>query len=368
MDKEKVTFDKSGDWHVGSAVSEMDVHHERGGAPAPKATPKAAAPKTTARSNAKVGAQGAAPKKFDLSKVRGASKKTAPKAPAKPAADPIAAKKMASTPEKKTTPVEETPKVEEPVATPTPVQEPPKAETPSSPAEEIVEGTTTPVHFDPNYPPVHVPGGDPPIPAYTPEDVPEQSEEKPVPQPKFNLNQLGLANKLTAEEATPTASQASKMSLGAEESKPAEQASAPIPEVKPAVEQEEPETEATAPDFIFHDLADFCATTGLEEGALTKFCKAVMKASMTRTGIFSSKEYPDLRAYSCVSMHGRGVPAGTRCLITVGWDVHVTSCYLNDRSAISDGSAHLTCTGICAYVQGTPVALSLERKRSAIAL
>lgn len=368
MDKEKVTFDKSGDWHVGSAVSEMDVHHERGGAPAPKVTPKAAAPKTTARPNAKVGAQGAAPKKFDLSKVRGASKKTAPKAPAKPAADPVAAKKMTNTPEKKTTPAEETPKVEEPVTASAPAQEPPKVEAPSAPTEEIVEGTTTSVHVDPNYPPVHDPESDPPIPAYTPKDAPEQGEEKPVTPPKFNLDQLGLANKPTAEEAAPAAPQVSNMSLGVEGPKPVEQAPAPTPEDKSEVAQEEPETEATAPDFIFHDLADFCATTGLEEGALTKFCKAVMKASMTRTGIFSSKEYPDLRAYSCVSVHGRGVPTGTRCLITVGWDVHVTSCYLNDRSAISDGSAHLTCTGICAYVQGTPVALSLERKRSAIAL
>lgn len=360
MANEKVTFDKSGDWHVGSAVSEMDVHHDRGGASAPTSGSKTPRAKSTGKPQ--VGAQGAAPKKFDLSKVRSSAKKATSKGEDKPTAKP-ASKKGSDKPKPVPQPKPEEKPAESvvpPVASPAP--EPPKSEESPVVAPEDEVGTEAPVHVDPDYPPVHVPGNVPPIPAYTPDPAPTVEQATTTPPPKFSLNQLGLSTASTeGTEATP-------MSLGADAQDNTSASEHKDVVVAPTPSSEEPETEATAPDFIFHTLEDFCGTTGIEHNALTKFCKAVTKAAMTRTGIFSSKEIPELRAYSCVSVRGRGVPAGTRCLVTVGCDVHVTACYISDRSVISDGSAHLTCTGICAYVQGTPVALSMERKRSAIAL
>ena len=63
---------------------------------------------------------------------------------------------------------------------------------------------------------------------------------------------------------------------------------------------------------------------------------------------------------------GRGVPAGVRCLLAVGYDIHMTCCYVSDSFAVTDGSSNLKCVGTCAYVRDTPVALSMERKREAV--
>lgn len=393
MPEDKVTFKANGEYMIGAPLQEMDVHRDPNAAAGGAAdTP---APTTTSQTG---GSKAAGPKKFDMSKLRkNAGAKKGAKAKAEPADEPKPAE-AAATP-KRTKKEKQVPPVKEEVK-PAPAPEP-------APEPEAVEGThkeIPPELMDP--PPVHVPGGDPPIPApdtkefklqqlgvtSRPEAEEPPAEEVPVEQPKppvqkLELGTLGRSKKDTpaqegpATEVLPSAERQPKTApTEVREAEPVPEPVASTPKQSvtemnlgkvsegpaPAAASSVPETAETAPEFVFHTLDEFLALTGLELQDLSVFSKAVAKAVLRGGSIWQSKKHPMLRAYSCVVPTGRAVPRTARYLFTVGWDVHVTSCYVDQNHLVTDGSANLKCEGICAFVQGTPVALSLERKRDAV--
>lgn len=181
--------------------------------------------------------------------------------------------------------------------------------------------------------------------------VPAVSSEEPVPVPA----------------PTPV----KKMDLSSikspKTSKPAESAPASKEEVPASTPNNEvPETAKTAPPFIFNTLEQFLGVTQLSPQDLGKFSKKVAQASSRGVALCQSKQHELLRAYSCVVPQGRSVPKAARYLVTLGWDVNITTCYVDQDFTVSDGSSNLECSGICANVQGVPVALSMERKRPAV--
>lgn len=356
---DKVTFKSNGDYTFGAPISEMDVHQT-------PADEKAAGDQPTPTATKSSTGKGKATKKFDLSALKKKTDTGKSKKGKKDAEEP--APKGKKEPKTEPAPVEE-PKpepapVEEPPASPTPqppVEEPP-APVQEAPAEEApAEETVTDVHVDPDYPPVHVPDNDPPIPAYEPEEKPKQD---------FKLSQLGLSGQRDAAESAPPAEEppkdeVKKMDLGAAEPPKPQDAPKEEPKVEAPPAQENPQD---APPFVFHKYAEFLELTGLDDVQLRAFIKAVVKASFRGASIWESKALSPLRAYSCMVPSGRHIPATAKYLVTLGWDVHVTSCYISGDFGISDGSSQLTCVGTCALVQGTPVALSMERKRNATVL
>lgn len=342
MSTDEVVFKANGEWSFGQSISEMDVKAERSAgassdSPSPGTTPAPAGDGTPAKKTRK---------KLDMNKL----KKSAGKA-----AKPMGPKEATSAEEKpapkKTK--KETKPASAPEPEPVPVQEPAP--------EPIPEPEPAPVPA--------------PEPELIPEPEPEPVLSAPVEEPKkaqeFKLKQMGLSDRPeSAEPAKPT----QEPTVAPAPSKPPKPAPAPEPP-KPAPASE-PETPKPAPepvkdngpdpDFIFHNLEEFCQVSGATTGILSKFARAVVRAAASKTAIWESKDMPNLRVYSCTPVSGRGVPVGVRCLLAVGYDIHMTCCYVSDSFAVTDGSSNLKCVGTCAYVRDTPVALSMERKREAV--
>ncbi len=359
MGDDKVTFKANGDYTIGQPLSEMDVHRESTGVrPTPTGTGTYV---PTAPSVGK-----SVSKKFDLSQLKkklggGKAKEASAEEPAPIAAEPE------SVPEPTTEPVPA------PVVESTPESVPPTEEAPSTPAVEPVveepktdevvseEGTHSTLNVDSNYPPLHVPGVEPPIPAYEP--------STPAPQQVFKLDQLGLGTHGVTEPTTPSEPKESvqELNLGSVEIPKADAPATVAEEVKPATPVEPPKrTEEKSPPFIFHKLDEFLQLTGVERGTLSAFAKGAYRASMRGVDMCQSKVYELLRSYSIIiPPRGKRVPSGVKYVMTIGWDVHVTACYLSESFVISDGSTNLKCVGDCAFMFDTPVALSSERNRPA---
>ena len=394
MPEDKVTFKSNGDYTIGAPLQEMDVHREKQEGDSPGAE----TPGGTGGATPATGKPG--PKKFDMRKLRANARSKKPEEKKSEPAPATEGEPAAAVPKK-------------PARKP-PARKAAEKEAPV-PKEELAptEGATKDIRpEDMVPPPKHVMGGDPPIPAPTPEETRE-----------FKLQQLGVTNKEPPAEAAapepvePPSQKESvqKLNLGtlsggvkkaAPVSKEEDPGSGSVPPVsEPAtdvvvsepdpvvspdasetakvknldlgkvgedapktVQEEVQETAENAPEFIFHTLDEYLQVTALEQSDLSAFAKAVAKAALRGGSIWRSKKFELLRAYSCAVASGRGVPRGARYLMTFGWDVHVTSCYVDQSYLVTDGSANLKCEGICAFVQGTPVALSLERKRDAVAV
>lgn len=337
MSTDEVVFKANGEWSFGQPISEMDVKAERSAdasadSPAPGTTSALAGEGTPAKKTRK---------KFDMNKL----KKSAGKA-----AKPVDPKEAAPTEEKPAPKKTKKAAKLAPASEPVPVQEPAP--------EPIPEPEPTPA-------PAHEPEPTS-APESEPEPIPSASVEEPKKAQEFKLKQMGLSDRTeSAEPVKPTPEPA----IAPEPTKPApeppKQAAAPAPEPpKPAPESVK--DNGPDPDFVFHNLEEFCGVSGATTGILSKFAKAVVRAAASKTAIWESKDMPNLRVYSCTPVSGRGVPAGVRCLLAVGYDIHMTCCYVSDSFAVTDGSSNLKCVGTCAYVRDTPVALSMERKREAI--
>ncbi len=334
MSTDEVVFKANGEWSFGQPISEMDVKAERSaGAPAdsaaPGTTPTSAGEGTPAKKTRK---------KLDMNKL----KKSAGKA-AKPA-DP---REVASAEEKPA--LKKTKKETKPA----PVSEP----KPVSVQEPIPE---------PEPEPAPVPAPEPePIPEPESEPTPSAPVEEPKKEQEFKLKQMGLSDRPeSAEDVKPT--QEPVIVSEPPKSAPAPEPPKPAPAPAPKPTPEPVKDNGPDPDFIFHNLEEFCEVSGATTGILSKFARAVVRAAASKTAIWESKDMPTLRVYSCTPVSGRGVPAGVRCLLAVGYDIHMTCCYVSDSFAVTDGSSNLKCVGTCAYVRDTPVALSMERKREAV--
>ena len=336
MSTDEVVFKANGEWSFGQPISEMDVKAERSAgapanSPAPGTTPTPAGEGTPAKKTRK---------KLDMNKL----KKSAGKA-AKPA-DP---KEVASAEEK-------------------PAPKKTKKETKPAPASESVPVREPTPEPTPEPEPAPVPTPEPkPIPEPEPEPAPSAPVEEPKKTQEFKLKQMGLSDRPeSAEDVKPAqepviASEPPKHTPAPE---PTKSAPAPAPAPKPTPEPVK--DNGPDPDFIFHNLEEFCEVSGATIGTLSKFARAVVRAAASKTAIWESKDMPTLRVYSCTPVSGRGVPSGVRCLLAVGYDIHMTCCYVSDSFAVTDGSSNLKCVGTCAYVRDTPVALSMERKREAV--
>ena len=336
MSTDEVVFKANGEWSFGQPISEMDVKAERSAgapanSPAPGTTPTPAGEGTPAKKTRK---------KLDMNKL----KKSAGKA-AKPA-DP---KEVASAEEKPA------PKKTKKETKPVPASEPEPVPVREPAPEPIPEPEPAPV-------PVPEPESIP-----EPEPVPSAPVEEPKKTQEFKLKQMGLSDRpVSAEDVKPAqepviASEPPKHTPAPE---PTKSAPAPAPAPKPTPEPVK--DNGPDPDFIFHNLEEFCEVSGATTGTLSKFARAVVRAAASKTAIWESKDMSTLRVYSCTPVSGRGVPAGVRCLLAVGYDIHMTCCYVSDSFAVTDGSSNLKCVGTCAYVRDTPVALSMERKREAV--
>lgn len=336
MSTGEVVFKANGEWSFGQPISEMDVKAERSAgapanSPAPGTTPTPAGEGTPAKKTRK---------KLDMNKL----KKSAGKA-AKPA-DP---KEVASA-EEKTAPKKT------------------KKETKPAPASEpepvpVREPTPEPIP-EPEPAPVPVPEPES-IPEPEPEPAPSAPVEDPKKEQEFKLKQMGLSDRPeSAEDVKPT--QEPVIVSEPPKSAPAPEPPKPAPAPAPKPTPEPVKDNGPDPDFIFHNLEEFCEVSGATTGTLSKFARAVVRAAASKTAIWESKDMPTLRVYSCTPVSGRGVPAGVRCLLAVGYDIHMTCCYVSDSFAVTDGSSNLKCVGTCAYVRDTPVALSMERKREAV--
>lgn len=332
MSTDEVVFKANGEWSFGHPISEMDVKAERSAgapanSPAPGTTPTPAGEGIPAKKTRK---------KLDMNKL----KKSAGKA-AKPA-DP---KEVASAEEKpapKKTKKETKPvPASEPVPVREPIPEPEPAPVPVPEPESIPE----------------------------PEPVPSAPVEEPKKTQEFKLKQMGLSDRPDSAEDVKPAQEpviASEPPKSAPAPEPPKSAPAPAPAPAPKPTPEPVKDNGPDPDFIFHNLEEFCEVSGATTGTLSKFARAVVRAAASKTAIWESKDMPTLRVYSCTPVSGRGVPAGVRCLLAVGYDIHMTCCYVSDSFAVTDGSSNLKCVGTCAYVRDTPVALSMERKREAV--
>lgn len=332
MSTGEVVFKANGEWSFGQPISEMDVKAERSAgasadSAAPGTTPTPAGEGTPAKKTRK---------KLDMNKL----KKSAGKA-AKPA-DPkeVASAEEKSAPKKTKKETKPAPASEpEPVAVQEPIPEP-TPEPESAPEPE-------------------------PIPEPEPEPAPSAPVEEPKKAQEFKLKQMGLSDRPESSEdmrltqESVIASEPPKHTPAPEPPK-----SAPAPAPKPTPEPVK--DNGPDPDFIFHNLEEFCEVSGTTTGTMSKFARAVVRAAASKTAIWESKDMPTLRVYSCTPVSGRGVPSGVRCLLAVGYDIHMTCCYVSDSFAVTDGSSNLKCVGTCAYVRDTPVALSMERKREAV--
>lgn len=332
MSTDEVVFKANGEWSFGQPISEMDVKAERSAgapanSPAPGTTPTPAGEGTPAKKTRK---------KLDMNKL----KKSAGKA-AKPA-DPKEVASAEETPAPKKTKKETKPV---PASEPVPVREP-------APEPE----------------PALVPTPEPkPIPEPEPEPAPSAPVEEPKKAQEFKLKQMGLSDRPESSEDMKPAQEpviASEPPKHTPAPEPTKSAPAPAPAPKPTPEPVK--DNGPDPDFIFHNLEEFCEVSGATTGTLSKFARAVVRAAASKTAIWESKDMSPLRVYSCTPVSGRGVPAGVRCLLAVGYDIHMTCCYVSDSFAVTDGSSNLKCVGTCAYVRDTPVALSMERKREAV--
>lgn len=334
MSTDEVVFKANGEWSFGQPISEMDVKAERSAgapanSPAPGTTPTPAGEGTPAKKTRK---------KLDMNKL----KKSAGKA-----AKPVDPKEVASAEEKPA------PKKTKKETKPVPASEPEPVPAP----EPIPEPEPAPV-------PV-------PEPESIPEPEPEPAPSAPVEEPKkaqeFKLKQMGLSDRPESSEDMKPAQEpviASEPPKHTPAPEPTKSAPAPAPAPKPTPEPVK--DNGPDPDFIFHNLEEFCEVSGATIGVLSKFARAVVRAAASKTAIWESKDMSPLRVYSCTPVSGRGVPAGVRCLLAVGYDIHMTCCYVSDSFAVTDGSSNLKCVGTCAYVRDTPVALSMERKREAV--
>lgn len=396
MPEDSVTFKNNGEYYFGKPISEMDVHREGAGAAGSTSDAGDTAGQSSAASTGAPPKPAAAPKKFDLSRLRrNAGAAPAPTAPApepapapeeappaptpapKPAAKPKApaapktpkprATSKAAAPKAKPVepqPAEEPKPVEAPApapapvpapqrklnlstvgrkkATPAPQEEltPPPVEEPkpTPPAELSLESTSKKEPVKPAAPsapaeppkPVEKPE---PAPAAAPEEPTKKDEPEAPAEPSKPIAQLDL--KSTSEASKP------------------EPAPAPAP------------VAGDAPPFEFHTLESFLECTQLEKHDLSVFAKGVLRTSARGIELCQSSKHQMLRSYSCV-IPGRGTktPAGMKYLITFGWDVHVTTCFVGTDLSIMDGSANLKCVGNCAFVSDVPVAVSSERNRT----
>lgn len=330
MSTDEVVFKANGEWSFGQPISEMDVKAERSAgapanSPAPGTTPTPAGEGTPAKKTRK---------KLDMNKLKKSAGKVA-----KPA-DP---KEVASAEEKSA------PKKTKKETKPVPASEP----EPVPVREPIPEPEPAPV----------------PVPE--PESIPEPepATSAPVEEPKkaqeFKLKQMGLSDRPeSSEDMKPT--QEPAVASEPPKSAPAPELPKPAPAPAPKSTPEPVKDNGPDPDFIFHNLEEFCEVSGATTGTLSKFARAVVRAAASKTAIWESKDMSTLRVYSCTPVSGRGVPSGVRCLLAVGYDIHMTCCYVSDSFAVTDGSSNLKCVGTCAYVRDTPVALSMERKREAV--
>lgn len=203
------------------------------------------------------------------------------------------------------------------------------------------------------------------------EESPETHEVGQVVPPAVREEVPATAVSSEDPASVPAPAPVKKMDLSSikspKTSKPAESAPASKEEVPTSTPNSEvPETAKTAPPFIFNTLEQFLGVTQLSSQDLGKFSKKVVQASLRGAALCQSKQHELLRAYSCVVPQGRSVPKTARYLVTLGWDVNITTCYVDQDFTVSDGSSNLECSGICANVQGVPVALSMERKRPAV--
>lgn len=332
MSTDEVVFKANGEWSFGQPISEMDVKAERSAgasadSPTLSTTPASAGEGTPVKKTRK---------KLDMNKL----KKSAGKA-AKPA-DP---KEVASAEEK-------------------PAPKKTKKEAKSAPApmpETVYVRETAPEPIpEPEPAPVLTPEPEP-----EPEPAPSAPVEEPKKAQEFKLKQMGLSDRPeSSEDMRPTQEPVIASEPPKHTSAPEPPKSAPAPAPKPTPEPVK--DNGPDPDFIFHNLEEFCEVSGTTTGTLSKFARAVVRAAASKTAIWESKDMPTLRVYSCTPVSGRGVPAGVRCLLAVGYDIHMTCCYVSDSFAVTDGSSNLKCVGTCAYVRDTPVALSMERKREAV--
>lgn len=336
MSTGEVVFKANGEWSFGQPISEMDVKAERSAgasadSTAPGATPTSAGEGTPAKKTRK---------KLDMNKLKKSAGKVA-----KPA-DP---KEVASAEEKPA------PKKTKKETKPVPASEP----EPVPVREPTPEPTPEPE-------PAPVPTPEPkPIPEPEPEPAPSAPVEEPKKAQEFKLKQMGLSDRPeSSEDMKPT--QEPAVASEPPKSAPAPEPPKPAPAPAPKPTPEPVKDNGPDPDFIFHNLEEFCEVSGATTGTLSKFARAVVRAAASKTAIWESKDMPALRVYSCTPVSGRGVPAGVRCLLAVGYDIHMTCCYVSDSFAVTDGSSNLKCVGTCAYVRDTPVALSMERKREAV--
>lgn len=373
MAEEKVTFSSNGDYVVGASLSEMDVKQEQNArSKGASSSTGAASTRNASTQSSSAGTSRAGTKKFQLSDLKKnagtASKATGDKKPA-----PSRAKKPTPAPQEVAPPAPETP----------------------APTEEV--WSEEKLDIDKNNPPVHVLGGDPPIPAYEPGNPPAPAqEETPVSdtvkeQREFKLSQLGLSNRAQKAEPASEVQEVGSVekldldpahppvhvpggnppipdSVPAEETdtKASESASASAEEKRPHQEPAPRVADSKNPPFIFHPLSEFLQVTGLTVEQLKPFTKNAARTTIRGVSICQSKDFDMLRSYSCIiPPRGRKVPAGVKYIVTVGWDLHITACYLDEKYEVSDGSANLKCVENCALVFDTPVALSYERNRLA---
>lgn len=186
-------------------------------------------------------------------------------------------------------------------------------------------------------------------------EAPKQEELKaPAPAKAekpaaFSLRRLNVK---TTEEDNAAVAKMDLMGLNEETE------SAPVSAAEP-VEVPELTTDEKAP-FIFHNLEEFLKLTNLSRVDVSKFMRAVVKSALRGNAIWSMGETP-LRAYTCIA--GKG--GARNYIVPLGWDVHVTACYVGEDFSLTDGSEKLTCVDNCAFISGTPVALSSERNRQA---
>lgn len=338
MSTDEVVFKANGEWSFGQPISEMDVKAERSAGASADST----APGTTHTSAGEGTPAKKTRKKLDMNKL----KKSAGKA-AKPA-DP---KEVASAEEKPA------PKKTKKETKPVPASEPEPVPVREPAPEPIPEPEPAPV-------PVPEPE---PIPEPEPEPTPSAPAEEPRKAQEFKLKQMGLSDRSeSAEDVKPAQEPVVAPEPPKPEPAPEPTKSAPAPAPAPKPAPELVKDNGSDPDFIFHNLEEFCEVSGATIGVLSKLARAVVRAAASKTAIWESKDMPTLRVYSCTPVSGRGIPAGVRCLLAVGYDIHMTCCYVSDSFAVTDGSSNLKCVGTCAYVRDTPVALSMERKREAV--
>lgn len=351
-----VSFDKHGDYHIGDPIQDMNVQTERGENPqqAPQMQHvKLHQPPTMAqKAQPAVKPRGG----FDLQALRQRAG---------------VQKQETSAPE---------PEVKSDVA---PTSQPaPAVEEyqPEHPKEELKQEVAASMGESDDIPAPEVRQEEPKEETSAQAEVPETSAPDGRPT-SFKLSQLGLVQETATSEGVDEQGMNGALSLGSdgikkmdvtqgvavtgqyENKSGASEASSAVKTSAPAVTEEEAMNFADETPFEVVSLDELIHIVKASKDYVASWVARVLHEQMRNpTGIFASKAYENLRAYSAVQSFGKGNT--TYVTLGVGKKITVVA-FDNKRQGISDASSEISVSGTCAIVQEMPVASCSQRSVAA---